>query len=378
MPDGTVWTETAFPYSYWERYLDHFDEVRIIARLKEATQISSGWKRVDGPRVSILGLPDYQGPLGFLKARFEIRKRMKSVLQNQSAIILSVPSPIALIAEKIIRKNNLAYGVEMMGDPWEVFSSSGIKHPLRVYFRHSLTRTTKRIVYGAASVSYVTQKTLQKRYPSSPNSFSIGVSNIDLLPAHLSITPRSFIHLHEIHLISVGSLEQLYKNPEVVLNAVSGCLKNGLKVKLTWIGGGKYLPELVALSKSLGLADHVQFLGQVPSGELIRKYLDEANLFVLASKTEGLPRALIEAMARGLPCIGSDVGGIPELLDPSELFPPNSPIALQKKIEEVARSAEFLGLMSERNLLKSKAFLKNNLDQKRSEFLVHLKNSIPA
>jgi len=374
LPDGSVWTETAFPYSYWQRYLGIFEEVKIIARVKTATTVDANWKRVDGSHISVLPLPDYLGPLGYFKARGKIRKKMKEYLSVDGAIVLAVPSPIALVAEKIIIKKKLVYGVEMMGDPWEVFSGSGIQHPLRIYFRHSLTRATQRQVYGASSVSYVTQNTLQKRYPSSPHSLSTGVSNIDLLPDHVATCPRVFTADEKIRLISVGSLEQLYKNPDVVLKSVANCIKNGLNISLTWIGGGKYLSELTALSNSLGLAEHVQFLGQVPAGELIRKQLDEANLFVLASKTEGLPRALIEAMARGLPCIGSNVGGIPELLEPEELFQANDPVALQNKIEQISKNRELMALMSQKNLLKSQPYLKENLDQKRSQFLAHLKD----
>ena len=60
----------------------------------------------------------------------------------------------------------------------------------------------------------------------------------------------------------------------------------------------------------------------------MRRLLDEADLFCTPSRTEGLPRALIEAMARGLPAMGTDVGGIRELLDRPFRAPPSDPAAL--------------------------------------------------
>ncbi|MBC7387381.1 MAG: glycosyltransferase family 4 protein, partial [Cryobacterium sp.] len=267
----------------------------------------------------------------------------------------------------------LVYGAEAMGDPWEVFSRSGIRHPLRIYFRLSLTARMKKQISGAASVAYVTEKTLQKRYPSGSGALSTGVSNIDLLPTHLARTAKTRNASEVLRITSVGSLEQLYKNPDIVLHAVARCVQDGMKIQLTWIGGGAFLPEMIKLAKSLGIERSVRFLGQLPSGDAIREELDQSDLFVLASKTEGLPRALIEAMARGLPCIGSDVGGIPELLEPRELFLPNLPEALFAKIKEVAANPELMKEMGERNLRKSREFLKEKLDRKRAVFLRELR-----
>lgn len=373
LPDGSVWTETAFPYAYWKRYLQIFDEVRIVARVKMSDSIPPLSKRVDGERVSLCALSDYTGPFAYFLARKQLRHEIETELSVRGAIILTVPSPIALIAEKMIQKLSLPYGVEVMGDPWEVFSSTGIQHPLRVFFRHRLTRSTRRQIFGASAVSYVTQKTLQRSYPASASALSVGVSNIDLLPEHLAFEARRFDANPEIKMISVGSLEQLYKSPEIVLQAIAKGIKAGLRIQLTWIGGGKFLPEMIQLSETLGIASHTQFLGQLSSGDEVRRELDRANLFILASKTEGLPRALIEAMARALPCIGSNVGGIPELLEADELFAPNDPDALLKKLNEVSQSAERLQSMSKRNLEKSTSFLKEKLDQRRLEFLKHLR-----
>lgn len=374
LPDGTLWTETAFPYSYWARYLQVFEQVSILARVKQVNSVQPGWKRVDGNGVNVCSLPDYVGPFQYALVKNKIKKKIVSILNETAAIILSVPSPIALIAEKVILKKQLPYGAEVMGDPWEVFSSTGIRHPLRIYFRYALTYRMKRQIAGASAISYVTQKTLQKRYPAFPQAFSVGVSNIDLFPEHLAACARTFSREDPVRLISVGSLEQLYKNPDVVLKALALCLKDGINIHLTWIGGGKFLPELKALAADLNIQNKVRFLGQVPAGESIRYQLDEANLFVLASKTEGMPRALIEAMARALPCIGSDVGGISELLEPDEVFLPNSPDLIYRKIKEVTLNTSRMNEMAQRNLIKSAAFLKEKLDGKKFDFLQNLKN----
>ncbi|MBP1712751.1 MAG: glycosyltransferase, partial [Deltaproteobacteria bacterium] len=102
--------------------------------------------------------------------------------------------------------------------------------------------------------------------------------------------------------------------------------------------------------------------------------LDTADLFVLASRTEGLPRAMIEAMSIGLPCIGSDVGGIPELLDKADIFPPNNIKALTEKMIEVNTEKGRLEKMGFRNMEKAKEFRREKLDKHWIQFIMLIKN----
>jgi glycosyltransferase involved in cell wall biosynthesis len=141
-------------------------------------------------------------------------------------------------------------------------------------------------------------------------------------------------------LITVGSLEHLHKGPDVLIEAFSMCVAEGLDAELAIVGDGRLKPSLEALAQKLNVAGRVHFLGWLPAGEAVASQLDASDLFVLPSRADGLPRSLIEAMARGLPCIGSTVGGIPELLDPECLVPPADPTALKEKILQMAGNPE--------------------------------------
>ena len=177
-----------------------------------------------------------------------------------------------------------------------------------------------------------------------------------------------------LRLITVGSLAQLYKGTDVLIQAVALCVRTGINLTLTIVGDGQYRPMLEATANRLGLADHVVFAGALPGPSAVKACLDEADLFVLPSLTEGLPRALIEAMARGLPCIASEVGGIPELLTDDDMFPPARADELARKIADVINDDERLLRMSDRNLRKAQEFREPLLRERRTDFYRHLRS----
>src|SRR5690606_39159296 len=66
-PDGTVWSQTMFPYSFWTHYLEIFDEVHVIARVQPVALVSDDYHRVDGDKVKFIPLPYYLGPVQYLR-----------------------------------------------------------------------------------------------------------------------------------------------------------------------------------------------------------------------------------------------------------------------------------------------------------------------
>lgn len=104
---------------------------------------------------------------------------------------------------------------------------------------------------------------------------------------------------------------------------------------LNVIGDGPERANLEQQVKRLGLDSQVQFLGEKTD---VLPYLQAADLFVLPSRRDNLPVALLEAMAGGLPSIATSVGGIPEVIEDGEnglLVPPDNPESLTKAIRRL-------------------------------------------
>jgi phosphatidylinositol alpha-1,6-mannosyltransferase len=133
-------------------------------------------------------------------------------------------------------------------------------------------------------------------------------------------------------------------------------------------GDGSELEPLHHLVESLDLQDKVKLLGVVQWGPDLFELLDRARVFVLPSLTEGMPRALIEAMARGLPALASNTGGIRELLAPEDLVPPGDADALAERLDVVLDDFVQLARMSQQNFTKALEYKPEIMQQKKFEF----------
>jgi glycosyltransferase involved in cell wall biosynthesis len=145
-------------------------------------------------------------------------------------------------------------------------------------------------------------------------------------------------------------------------------LEQGREIEITIVGEGRHRAFLENMATRLGIDKRVRFTGRVPAGDGVVRELDRADLFVLPSRTEGLPKAMIEAMARGLPCLGTSVGGIPELLDPDERVNPENARELAERIVGVIDDPARLTRLSVRNLEVAKEYRSDVLEARRNEF----------
>jgi glycosyltransferase involved in cell wall biosynthesis len=120
--------------------------------------------------------------------------------------------------------------------------------------------------------------------------------------ARLGVAPEDFL------LVCVARLAEA-KGVDILLQAVSRVVRQGISCKCIIIGDGPLKEKLLHQMHSLGLWDYVYFEG---FQEDVRPYLQAASAFILTSRLEGLPLSVLEAMACGVPCIVTNVGGSAE------------------------------------------------------------------
>lgn len=377
--DGKLWTETTFAYPFWLRYLEVFDNVYVLARAKGVSKPNPHWKHVNEKGVSFVNIPYYVGPWQYLINAQKVIRTVRGALKPERAIIMRVSSQIAAVLLPALRRSGHPFGLELVSDPYDEFSPGSFRHPLCPFFRWLFTRRLQQQCKYASAVAYVTEHTLQQRYPTAKDTYSTQYSSVEFPETAFASAPRSFgPESRNRNLLFVGMLDRFYKAPDVLIDAIADCINDGLDLKLTIVGDGKRRSELEKQSAKLGIEDQLRFKGSLPAGEAVFSEMDSADLFVLPSRQEGLPRAMIEAMARGLPCIGSTVGGIPELLSSEDMVPPNDAQALSRKIKEVLSDPKRMENMSARNLMIANRYKNEILQPRRINFYKYLRAKTEA
>ena len=148
--------------------------------------------------------------------------------------------------------------------------------------------------------------------------------------------------------VFVGRLSKA-KNVDVIIEAVSQLVRQGIDARCHIIGQGAELEFLQRLVNQRGLQDQVHFAGGVDF-DCVFDYHDRSHVLVLASETEGWPKAIAEAMACGLVCVGSDRGLVPWMLGQGRGFvvPPGDSAALTEILQRLAQSSDLRREVSQR------------------------------
>lgn len=177
---------------------------------------------------------------------------------------------------------------------------------------------------------------------------------------------REKLHLgqKDIFAITVGNLIKR-KNQEVLIEAVEKV--NNPHFHLFICGDGQCLDELKEKAKKLGICKQVHFLGFRKD---VEKLCGAADLFLFASRQEGLPVAVMEAMACGLPIIASDIRGNTDLIDNGKggyLVHPMDAQGFAKAIISVINNRKKTKRMKDYNFTKIKEYSKEKVIKQMAE-----------
>jgi glycosyltransferase involved in cell wall biosynthesis len=155
-------------------------------------------------------------------------------------------------------------------------------------------------------------------------------------------------------LLSVGRVVH-QKGLDLAMRALGGLKESSWEWRIA--GDGPQMHGLQSLAKELGIDDRVHFLGWQSRGQLIESY-KQANVFVFPSRHEGMPNAMLEAMASGLPVIASCIAGSEELVldgNTGYLFPSEDIESLQAALKKILNDAALREQMGSASRLHAEA-----------------------
>jgi len=193
----------------------------------------------------------------------------------------------------------------------------------------------------------------------------LGVDCAVLLPPVPTDVPER-MPAAPVRLVCTGRMVSA-KGHRILLEALAPLVSEGVQISCTLIGDGPERSSLEALSERLGISGQVRFLGALAHQATLAE-VARADIFVLASFAEGLPVALMEAMAVGVPCVSTTIAAIPELIESGEnglLVSPSNVPALSDALRSLAKDADFCRKLGKRARMtvERQYNLARNLDQ---------------
>ena len=301
---------------------------------------------------------------------------LNDVIPNVDLVIGYTPGHNLNSAFKIAEKYKIPYMTFLVACPWDTMSNHQ-----RIIVRllaPSYYLRTKKLVKKSDYVHYVTNSFLQKKYPTKGKSLGCSDANLsqldsqDLADRLEKISSKS--SSDQIKLVTIGHTDIRYKGQEHVIKVIAELIKcgeNRYHYYLIGAGEGLYLKKLC---QQLDIEQNVHFLGRKTSEEVMM-LLKDADIYIQPSLTEGLPRAVVEAMSVALPCIGFKTGGIPELLEPAFLVSQKDVEGIIKCIKKL-EDKECYRQTAMRNFKVASEYEHSLLTEKIQHFFLEIKNEL--
>lgn len=296
-------------------YLIEENKVTIV------TTIGKKSEYILDKKIKIKCLEDENINNNFILKNIKRIKALQKIIkeENPDIIISFLPEPSYRILFLKIFNNKLKVIVSVRNDP-------------KIEYKSAISKLAMRILYPIANGFVFQTQEAQEYFNKKIQRKSVIIPN----PIKEEFICRPYTGKREKIIVTVGRLEK-QKNHKMLIEAFSKLPEELNEYKLIIYGEGSLRPELEKQIKELNLLDRVFLPGQVDD---IKNKIYKASLFVLSSNYEGMPNALMEAMALGIPCVATDCpcGGPRFLIKNKEngyLIAINDTENLYKKMKEV-------------------------------------------
>lgn len=303
------------------RYLLIADDISICTRVKEVIKDDElkKYTKINSKKFHVIECPNLLTIKGLIFEQYKAKAIIKQAIMEADLIIIRLPDIIGNIIANLARCIYKPFLLEVVGCPWDSYWNHGLRGKIIAPF---MWFTTKKIIKNASYAMYVTNEFLQHRYPCKGKI--IGCTDVALPPLDDIILKRRINRIKSISdskPIIIGTSAAVnvrYKGQQYVIKAISMLNKQGYNFEYHLIGGGDN-HYLRTVAKRYDVFDKVKFIGLLPHDKVF-EYLDSIDIYIHPSLAEGSPRAIIEALSRACPTLGSNVGGIPELFNKTFVF----------------------------------------------------------
>lgn len=348
-------------------------EVHVLANFSFGNTTSDERTKEFKKELEDMGIKVYNVPIPrkitAIKEMISSYKEIKEICKENKYDILHCHSPIGGVLARLAFKEFREKGGKLIytAHGFHFFKGAPIKNWLIFYPIEKLcARYTDCLITINKEDYKIAQKFKTKKVTYIPG-IGIDTEKIKNIKRDREILNKFGIK-DEVVLVSVGELSDR-KNHKVILEALE-------KIEDDYIyiicGQGEKKEELVNLSKKLKIQNKVKFLGYRQD---IKEILKASDIFCFPSKQEGLPVALMEAMASGLPVVCSNIRGNSDLIEEKKggyLLEYNNSYEFLIKIHELINNDSLRKEMGEFNLEKIKDFDRKKVNNLMEEIYSEL------
>ena len=171
----------------------------------------------------------------------------------------------------------------------------------------------------------------------------------------------------------IGANSVGYRGHDTLLKAVAKLRKDGTNCRVRFLGGGNP-SRWEKMSEDLGISDFVSFDGSLPHGVEVLNWIDDIDILVMPTRAESLGRAVIEAMSRGCPVLGTIETGIREQIGSDCLFHAGDCAAIVQKVEYMISDKSYMEYCAQENFYRSYKYSNAETDRIRNAFYKEFKD----
>lgn len=362
-PDGHVYSEGKLTDRVFDRYKDVANHVIVFSRMRDVTDVKD-LVPVLSDHVSFQPCTGLSLACAFTRMLRPNLALIRRLSTDADLAIIRAPSALGLIVGASFWMRGKPYICEVVGSPRDSIQEA--RPGLRGIVMSLFSDLAHRHLVGKALGAIYVSKTLSKEWPT--NGTSAFISNVELVSDSVVMPPQRYEQMSpRLKIGLVGSYRNRHKGIDLAIEACALLETRGIPCALHILGSGESAP-LVSHAQAMGAGDVLVFDGIRAAGASVNEWLNSLDVYIQPSRTEGLPRALVEAMAQGLPCVGSNVGGIPDLLTDEFLFPKEDVDAFVQILEGLAKDSNLRAIAGRENSKTSELYSAEILEGRRKKF----------
>lgn len=362
--------------SFFGKYLDIFDSVKVLGVEVRGYLDKSKLVRIQDKRIKVDILPENTRPQDFRNDKV-LKAALTKEISEAEAILIKPASRRGMMAIKIAKKLKKPYMIEMTGDIHNALTQSPSR--IKRLYAPMFYRQIKRAISDCKYALYVSRDYLQGKYPIAKDGVGCGCSDVVLELGDATVLNKRLEKIEamqpglQIKMALVGFYHGNGKGVDTALRAMARLPEN---YTLAVLGNGtqESRESWYQYAKDRGVGEsRLTFPEPLGSVSEVLRWLDEYDVFVFPTRSEGFGRCVAEAMSRGLLCFATDICTMPELLPQECLFPLDDDQMLAELLLKYTSDRNLMKMVAKMNYEHSKDYAPQILRQRRNAFLCEFK-----